>query len=107
MELTIAERVHLYDMLPDEGNVTTIRAISEAQSTIGLSPEELEQWSVTNENGKVRWDSGCDTNTEIEVSSVITDIAIEELNRLNDEDKLTVGQLSLWDKFVSPNGQTQ
>ena len=106
MELTIAERVYLYDMLPSEGSVTTIRAISEAQATIGLSSDELEKWSVTNDGGKVRWDSACDTNTEIEVPSVISGIIAKELNRLNDEDKLTIGQLSLWDKFVSPNGET-
>jgi len=107
MDFTIAERLHLYDMLPKEGNITMVRVISEAQAVLGLSSDELERWSVENEEGTVRWNGELDTTTDIELTTTARSIFAKELKRLDGEGKLSLIHLSLWDKFVSPNGQTQ
>jgi len=41
MELKVAERLMLLNLLPKEGDLTTLRVVREAIHTIGLSDEEL------------------------------------------------------------------
>ena len=108
MLLSIQERLQVLNgLLPQEGDFVTLRVVNEANNTIGLSSDELEKWGVVQEDGMVRWNTTAESEVDIPITDAARGLIAKELNRLNDEDKLTIQQLSLWDKFVSPNGQTQ
>ena len=54
MELNIAERFALLGVLPQQGNVITLRIIRELQSRLSLSEKELKHFNVANHSNP-RW----------------------------------------------------
>lgn len=64
MELKVAERLMLLNLLPKEGDIVTLRVIRDAQQAIGLTEEELEALEIhspeqgicQNPDCKFRWD---------------------------------------------------
>ena len=106
MQLELMERLQILNsLLPQEGNAVKLRVITEAQGVLGLSSDELTEWDVKQDGDQVVWNQEKVVAKDIPISDAVRGIITEELSRLNDEDKLTMQQLSLWDKFVSPNGQ--
>lgn len=102
MKLRVAERLMLLNLLPQEGDITTLRVVRDAQSVIGLSEEELKALELKQEEGRVIWKAEVDVEKEIPIGPRATSIIVEKLVALNADKKLTLQQASLYEKFVEP-----
>ena len=100
VELRVAERLMLLNLLPQEGDIPLLRVIREAQTVIGLSEEELKVLELKQEGERVFWKSEADVVKDIKIGATATRLLQEKLESLNAADKLGLNQLALYEKFV-------
>ncbi len=101
VNLKLGERLTLMQILPKEGNITTISIIDELQKSLGVTEEEHRNFEIKLENGTLQWNPIKDVGRDFEVGPVATKIISEELNKLNEATppKLTIQHLPLWNLF--------
>ncbi len=137
MKFKVAERLMLLNLLPQEGDIVTLRVVRDAQMTVSLSEEELEELDLHNpvkatctvcgfvvsdihpdtrmlcppcggvmkvaaDGNRLIWKSEADVEKEIPLGPKVTSIIVDKLTKLNEEKKLTLQQLGLYEKFVEP-----
>ncbi len=106
MELNIAERFALLGVLPQQGNVITLRIIRELQSRLSLSEEEVKHYNVQNHtmpdgSARVNWDPELsEEETDIPIGEAATGVIKGELTRLNAQNQLHATMLPLYEKFI-------
>ena len=106
MELNIAERFALLGVLPQQGNVITLRIIRELQSRLSLSEEELKHFNVANHSNpdgsaRITWNPELSAEeTDIPIGEAATGVIKEQLTRLNAQNQLHATMLPLYEKFV-------
>uniref|UniRef100_A0A6M3L2Y8 Uncharacterized protein n=1 Tax=viral metagenome TaxID=1070528 RepID=A0A6M3L2Y8_9ZZZZ len=102
MELSIGERLVLLSVLPAEGTFVTMKVIRELQSNLGFSEEELRDYNVRQEEGKVFWDAANDALKQkgVEIGPKAKDIIVLALSKLSEEKKLRMEHIPLYEKFI-------
>lgn len=106
MMLKIAERFALLGVLPQEGNVITLRIIRELQSRLSLTEEEIKHYNVQNHalpdgGATITWNPELsDEEKDVPIGEAATSIIKEQLRSLNSTNRLHVTMLPLYDKFV-------
>lgn len=109
MELDIAERFALLGILPQQGNVITLRIIRELQNQLSFTEEELKHYNVqshANPDGgaRVTWTPELSTEVkDIAIGEAATGVIKEQLTKLNAQNQLHVSMLPLYEKFVEDN----
>ena len=99
MKLTILERLMILNVMPDVGNVATMRMRQHLIEKAGLTAEEMEEAKVaTGEDGTLRWEKEFDKDIEFKPAEHA--LISEALERLSNDKKLQPEQLTLYDKFV-------
>ena len=106
MKLNIAERFALLGVLPQQGNVITLRIIRELQSRLSLTEEEIKHYNVQNHvnpdgSARVTWTPELSKEEkDISIGNAATDVIKGQLIRLNSQNQLHVSMLPLYEKFV-------
>jgi hypothetical protein len=106
MELNIAERIALLNILPPEGNIITLRVVRELQGKLSFTEEELKEWKIKNRvqpDGRalITWDSDFTNKTkDIKIGEVANGIIVEQLKMLESQKRLRLEMLDLYEKFV-------
>ena len=109
VKLSLKERFKLIEIIPQEGDITTIKTIRVLREELSPTEEEQEKFDMKvsqNESGSivVTWDEKKEldefglgsfdfTNKEISVISTA-------LSKLNESKKLTEDYIDLYDKFI-------
>ena len=105
MELAANERVVLFGLLPDSGDITTMRALRLLKEAIALSEEETKaiDYVVVAVDGQnmVQWnpEKAKEVVKEIEISGVMNAMIVGILNDLEKAKGLKDNHIELWDKF--------
>ena len=99
MELTIAERLTLLMVLPQEGDLTTIRIVSKLREDLSFTEDELADWSIVVDGAAVRWDSEIDASRAYDFGAKARETIVKTLEKLSTDGKLTAQHLTLCDKF--------
>lgn len=101
MELGVFDRLILLNILPGEGDFTTLKIIRKMRGDFSFSEEEHKALEFKHtDGGNVRWKLEADKEREIPIGEKATDIIVEVLKKLNDSKKLTDQHFSLYEKFV-------
>ena len=100
MKLTVKERVVLANLLPEQGDITSLKQIRVLRETLSFTDKENKDWNIEAESGMIRWDETKIKLAEIPVSEMMTKIIARKLRDLNKTKKLRDDMISLWDKFV-------
>ncbi len=101
MKLSIRERLILSSILPQEGDILTLRILRKLQSDLSFSEEELKQYKFeTLDGGMVRWDNTVEQEKEIEIGEKANGIIVLALSKLNEQRKLKMEHLDIYDRFV-------
>jgi len=99
MKLSVGARLRLLRILPETGNVVTLKVIAKARDAIALSAEEIENFGIKFVDDKVVWKTEIEP-VEIEFSTVVKGIICDNLKRLDQEGNLNMLDLELWELFV-------
>ncbi len=97
IDLKISERLALWDLLPKQGNIVTIKAVRCFREAISMEPDIDEGGVIENEK-RLNWEE--DYIKPFDVPPAIYKIVTDVLQKLDSESKLTETQIGLWDKFV-------
>lgn len=112
VELTLPERFQTLTVLPEAGNFATLKLLRKLREALAPSEEELEEFDIVAEDNQVRWnpqkmldEQGRMFTKDIEIGKKGNAIIVEALEKLNAQQKLTQQHVSIYEKFVEPDGQ--
>jgi hypothetical protein len=106
MKLNIPDRITLLNILPNEGNVVTLRLIMDFQRQVGFTGKEIKDWKIANKvDGRGRpyvvWDSDfTEATKDIQIGDAMSGIIVNQLKNLDRNGKLSIDMMSLYDRFV-------
>lgn len=96
----MSERILLLGVLPKEGNFATLKILDELRMNLSYTEDELEKWDidVNQETQMVSWNE--DGETDIPIGEKATGIIVDELRKLDTENKLTNLTMPIYEKFI-------
>ncbi len=101
MELGVFDRLILLNILPKEGDFTTLKIVRKMREDLSFTEEEHKALDFKQENeGRIQWIQEADKPKEISIGERATDIIVEVLKKLNDDKKLQDQHYSLYEKFI-------
>jgi len=98
MELTTLERLVLLNMLPAEGDITTLRIVRELREALSFSEEEHARLDIRQDDGRLVWTDDGSTK-EVDIGPKAHRLIAGQLESLNADGKLTEQHLPLCDTF--------
>ena len=109
VKLSIANRLSLLGLLPEQGDITTIKIIRELREELSFTAEEHEliKFKPTGGN-KVLWDDAAIPDKEMEftgIREVILEGVKTQLRKEEETGKLLLDHLSLYEVLIEGKGQ--
>ena len=98
MNLTIADRLVVLDILPATGDILTVKIIRDLRHSLEFTEEELKECNITQDTDRVIWDK--DIEKDIDISPKALSIIVEALEQYNKDKKLTLAHLPVYEKFI-------
>jgi hypothetical protein len=107
MILNINERLIILNILPQEGNILTLRILRKLKENLSFTEEEHKDLKLTvNPNNTISWRTVNDEDKpilqekEFDIGDKASDLIKEALKKLDEDKKLTEGHMSVYDKFI-------
>ena len=100
MLLEVVERFGLLGILPKEGNVLTMKLVQGLSDLLGFDEPEQNAIGLKQEKGRVTWDPKVKPQ-DLNIGELAHDVIRDALKKLDDEKKITVELLPLFEKFVN------
>ena len=100
MMLSVADRLTLLNILPAQGDLTTVRLVHQLRTDLGFTEDELERYELTEEDGVVQWNQKKAQPAEIELGPRAKVLIADQLKSLSDQKRLSEQHLEVWDRFV-------
>lgn len=100
MKLGVFDRLILLNILPKEGDFTTLKIIRQMREDLSFSEAEHKALEFKFEEQNVQWRQGADKPKDINFGDKAIAIIKEVLKKLNDDKKLSDQHYSLYEKFI-------
>ena len=100
MILTVKERLLLFQLLPNEGDILSLRMVRKLREDLSFSDEENAALQFKIDGPSYNWDHTAATTKEVEIGPKANALIAEALKRLSDARKLSIDHVDLWDKFI-------
>jgi len=100
MELSVFDRLILLNILPKEGDFTTLKIIRKLREDLSFSEDEHKCLEFKQDGGNIQWKQEGDIPKEITIGEKATDIITDVLKKLNTEKKLQDQHFGLYEKFI-------
>ena len=102
MKLNIVERLMLLNILPPEGSITVMKLLRVLKEELSFSEEENKALEFDQKEEQLFWKQDADIvkDVKLEEGEIMTELIKKELKKLDDEEKLTEGHISLYEKFI-------
>jgi len=97
--MTVHQRLLLLGILPEEGNLTTIRIVRELREALSFSESEHEALKFRVEDGRVFWEDDVVGDKDIDIGPKAADVVRDALGELDKAGKLKVEHLPLCELF--------
>lgn len=115
VELTIGERLWLFNLLPREGDITTIRILRELREELETTDEEDKTYGVTQlPNGgtmiEPKWwepENAVETLKSFSLARKEWELVKSTLTKISVQGKLNIQCIELYEKFVEPKNRTE
>ena len=100
MQLNIMDRMILLNILPHEGDYSTLKILRQLQSDLSFTEEEHKAIIFIKTPEGIQWETDKDFTKDISIGPKATQIITECLENLNNTKKLTEQLFPLYEKFV-------
>lgn len=98
--LTLSDRYTLIGLLPSTGSQATMREVKAAQSVLLPSLAEERDLGIKANDRGLQWDPKKDKLKPVELSQFMVLECKATLMKLEEDKKVTIPHLSLWDQLV-------
>lgn len=100
MKLTVLERLVLLNILPKEGDLTTIRIVRELREVLSFSEAEHASLAFKPDgDGNMRWNAEADRDEDFIFQPRAYALIADTLEKLAKGEKMMEDYLSVYDKF--------
>lgn len=100
MELRVYDRLILLNILPKEGDFTTLKIVRKLRESLSFTEEEHKNLEIKIDKGSVQWKTEFDKPKDIQIGEKANDIIVDVLKKLDKDKKLTDDHYGLYEKFV-------
>lgn len=100
MLLNVKQRLLLLNIIPDEGSYDTLKIVRDQQNLLSFNEEELKRLKIVREGEMYQWDETADEPVDISIGEMSFNVIKMALRRLNEEGKLQMEFLPLYEHFV-------
>jgi len=106
MKLSVIERLTLLGILPEQGNLMTIKIVSKLREELSFDEAEHAalQFRPSEDGKQIQWNMP-HPDKDIEIGLKATSIVYELLRKMNDAEELREQHLSLCEKFGYPENE--
>jgi hypothetical protein len=104
MNLSVLDRLLLLNILPQEGDITSIRIIRKLREDLSFSEQEHKDFAIEHTEGQVKWDAKTAVDKDVVLGPKAQVFVADVLKKLSTDKKLTEQHLALYEKFVTPEG---
>jgi hypothetical protein len=103
MKLNATERIQLLGILPEAGNIITLRIVNDLRNDLALNEKEVKTIEVVQDGPQVRWNpvKAAALVVDVKIGDTAKDVIKTALQKLDKEQKLTMLHVPLWDKFMA------
>ena len=98
MELSVLDRLTLLNIIPKEGDYTTLKIIRKLQEELSFSEEEHKLLNFRQDDQSLFWDEGI--KKEVEIGEKATDVIVDAFKKLDKGKQLKMEQMELYERFV-------
>jgi hypothetical protein len=98
MELSVIDRLTLLNIIPKEGDYTTLKIVRKLQEELSFSEEEHKLLNFHQEEAALFWDE--DIKKEVEIGEKATDVIVDAFKKLDKGKQLKMEQMELYERFV-------
>ena len=99
MKLSVNDRLILLGVIPLQGDFTTLKIVRDMRDELSFSEEEHKILKIRQEGEMMFWEEGLE-DKEINFGEKATDIIVDAFKKLNDQKKLRIEQMELYERFV-------
>lgn len=99
MKVSVDDRLILLGVIPQQGDFTTLKIIRDMKGELSFTEEEHKILKFRQEGETIHWEDGFE-NKEINFGEKATDIITDAFKKLNDQKKLRIEHMELYEKFV-------
>lgn len=99
MKVSIPNRLRLLAILPEQGNLLTLKIVRQLREELSFSEEEHKEFEIKTEGNSIRWKLDAEEK-EIEFGEQAKELIDKRLRELNEKDELTLPDLELWEAFI-------
>jgi len=106
-KLNLKDRAALFEILPREGNIVTLRIIRDLRSKLSFSEAEIAEYEITlteiGNTGRFRtnWNAkGSKATKTVKISANAESVIVERLKELNNRAILPLELIDLYERFV-------
>lgn len=102
MKLHMRDRFVLLNILPPEGDISTIKIVHRLRMDLAPTEKELKDYKIVQKEGQVLWDDAIEKKRGAQEKKIGPKAYImleEAFKKLSDEKKLTEGHLETYMKF--------
>jgi len=99
MKLSIANRLRLLGIIPEKGDLVTVRVLADLRKNLALTEDEIAKNDVRLTGKQIVWNENTEP-VDIEMGDVARKIISSGLKSLDESNELTIADIELWDMFV-------
>ena len=100
MELSVFERLTLLNVLPAQGDITTIRIVRQLREDLSFSEDEHEQLNFKAEDDVTMWNPEADVVKDVEFGEKAREVVVKAFEKLGDNEAFTEQHLAVYDRFM-------
>jgi hypothetical protein len=100
VELSVFDRLILLNIMPKEGDFTTLKIVRKLREDLSFSEEEHAVLEFKNDNGSVQWKQTGDVPKDVPIGEKAADLIADVLKNLDKEKKLKDEHYTLFERFV-------
>ena len=101
MQLSVLNRILLLNILPPEGDITTIKLIRRLREDLSFSEAEHIQFDIKkSDDGMIRWNPEAEVVKDVEFGPKALAVVEATLKKLSAEKKLTAQHIDLYEQFI-------
>ncbi|HEX9138060.1 MAG TPA: hypothetical protein VF905_14140 [Nitrospirota bacterium] len=106
MDLSVAERYVLLDILPKEGTYSTLKILHQLRQSLSFSEEEVKEFGIIETvlpdgRNSVSWNPEIQNSVDLRIGEQATFLIMQALKNLDKNEKLTEREFGLYEKFVN------
>ena len=101
MELNILERLMLGSILPQQGDIVSLKIVQDLRMALAFTEEEVADYEINNEDDRVVWNpEASEYSREVPIGPKAMTLIVGELEKRNEEKTLVADFISLYEKFM-------